>query len=192
MIAALIRSLFGNDRNILRDTVEVFRENAEAGAKRAHDDRSVALEQFAADFAQTERGGFDRAIDGINRLPRPLLAFATLALLISAMVDPFWFAKRMEGLLLVPEPLWWLLGVIVSFYFGARHQAKSQDFQRSLAEALARLPERTGAASTQPQQSAIEKSALPTAARRVAETENAALNAWRDSERHKGADRLQK
>jgi hypothetical protein len=25
----------------------------------------------------------------------------------------------------VPEPLWWLLGAIVSFYFGARHQSKS-------------------------------------------------------------------
>ena len=24
------------------------------------------------------------------------------------------------GLALVPEPLWWLLGAIVSFYFGAR------------------------------------------------------------------------
>ena len=26
----------------------------------------------------------------------------------------------MQGLALVPEPLWWLLGAIVSFYFGAR------------------------------------------------------------------------
>jgi hypothetical protein len=26
----------------------------------------------------------------------------------------------MQGLQLVPEPLWWLLGAIVSFYFGAR------------------------------------------------------------------------
>jgi hypothetical protein len=26
----------------------------------------------------------------------------------------------MQGLGFVPEPLWWLLGAIVSFYFGAR------------------------------------------------------------------------
>ena len=26
----------------------------------------------------------------------------------------------MQGLALVPEPLWWLMGAIVSFYFGAR------------------------------------------------------------------------
>ena len=41
----------------------------------------------------------------------------------------------MAGLALVPEPLWWLLGAIVSFYFGARHQSKSfeiraQDMQK--------------------------------------------------------------
>jgi len=34
--------------------------------------------------------------------------------------DPISFAERMVGLELVPDPLWWLLGAIVSFYFGAR------------------------------------------------------------------------
>jgi hypothetical protein len=33
----------------------------------------------------------------------------------------------------VPEPLWWLLGVIVSFYFGARHQQKGHEFRAALA-----------------------------------------------------------
>ena len=30
------------------------------------------------------------------------------------------FGLRMMGLQQVPEPLWWLLGAIVGFYFGAR------------------------------------------------------------------------
>jgi len=34
----------------------------------------------------------------------------------------------MQGIALVPEPLWWLMGAIVSFYFGARRQAKRQEF----------------------------------------------------------------
>jgi hypothetical protein len=46
----------------------------------------------------------------------------------------------MQGIALVPEPLWWLLGVIVSFYFGARYQVKSQDFQRSIAQTVALAP----------------------------------------------------
>jgi hypothetical protein len=30
----------------------------------------------------------------------------------------------------------WLMGAIVSFYFGARHQAKGQEFQSSIAETI--------------------------------------------------------
>ena len=30
------------------------------------------------------------------------------------------FSARMVGLNAVPEPLWWLLGAVVAFYFGAR------------------------------------------------------------------------
>jgi hypothetical protein len=47
----------------------------------------------------------------------------------------------MSSLALVPEPLWWLLGVVVSFYFGARHQAKGQAFQRDMAAHLAAVPQ---------------------------------------------------
>jgi len=47
----------------------------------------------------------------------------------------------MAGLALVPEPLWWLLGAIVSFYFGARYQAKGQQFQRAIASTIARAPQ---------------------------------------------------
>jgi hypothetical protein len=57
------------------------------------------------------------------------------------MADPVWFAERMQGIALVPEPLWWLLGAVVSFYFGARHQAKGQQFQQSIASTMARVPQ---------------------------------------------------
>ena len=59
-------------------------------------------------------------MNGMNRMPRPLLAFGTLGLFVYAMVDPVAFSARMVGLNAVPEPLWWLLGAIVAFYFGAR------------------------------------------------------------------------
>ena len=70
-----------------------------------------------------------------------MLALGTLGLFVSAMTDPIWFAQRMQGVALVPEPLWWLMGAIVSFYFGARHQAKAHDLHKSLATTLARAPE---------------------------------------------------
>ena len=40
----------------------------------------------------------------------------------------------MEGVALAPEPLWWLMGAIVSFYFGARYQVKDQGFKTKIAK----------------------------------------------------------
>jgi len=133
--------IFGGGRNVLRETAEVFVENAEAGAERARSVQGQAMRQFGAEFALPRQGMFDRFMDGLNRLPRPALALGTLGLFVAAMIDPLWFAARMQGIALVPEPLWWLLGVIVSFYFGARHQRKSMDFQRDIAVSMARAPQ---------------------------------------------------
>ncbi len=143
LIEGLISLMFGGGRNVVKETAEVFRENAEAGAARAHAMQAATLRQFAAEFAHPRKGRFDRFIDGLNRIPRPAMALGVLGLMVAAMADPIWFASRMQGVALVPEPLWWLLGAIVSFYFGARHQAKGQEFQRSIAATMARAPEVT-------------------------------------------------
>ena len=162
VIGRVLDGVFGDGGNVVAETVEVFRENAEGAAGRAHDLQAGALAQFGAEFAPRQRGAFDRFMDGLNRVPRPALALGTLGLFVSAMVDPVWFASRMEGIALVPEPLWWLLGAIVSFYFGARHQAKGQEFRRSVAETVAGAAARGAAAQAAP------------------ETENAALREWRE------------
>lgn len=143
LIDRILGVLFGGGGNVVKETAEVFRENAEGRALREARLSEAALLQFAAEFAGQRPGLFDRVIDGLNRLPRPALALGTVGLFIAAMVDPVWFASRMQGIALVPEPLWWLLGAIVSFYFGARHQAKTQDFQRAVAGTLARTGEVT-------------------------------------------------
>ena len=140
LIETVLGAVFGGGRNVLRETAEVFRENAEEGAGRDIALRQAALAQFGAEFALARQGWFDRAVDAANRLPRPLMALGTLGLFVSAMVDPVWFASRMQGIALVPEPLWWLLGAIVSFYFGARHQAKGQQFQIRVAQSMAQVP----------------------------------------------------
>ncbi|MEL6701355.1 MAG: holin family protein [Pseudomonadota bacterium] len=140
LIERLLDVLFGTRGNVVKETVEVFRENAEAGAARDADAKAAALAQFATEFAQPRQSIFDTLMDALNRIPRPAMALGTIGLFIAAMVDPAWFASRMQGIALVPEPLWWLLGAVVSFYFGARHQTKGQEFQRSLAETLARAP----------------------------------------------------
>lgn len=141
MIRDLFGMFFGGNHNMVAETVEVFRENAEAGAARGAAIQTEAMGQFSAEFDHRQRGWFDRFMDGLNRLPRPAMVIGILALFTSAMFSPLWFAERMQGLALVPEPLWWLLGVVVSFYFGARHQVKAQDFQRDLAVSMGRVPQ---------------------------------------------------
>jgi hypothetical protein len=141
LIDTVLGAVFGGGRNVLRETAEVFRENAEEGATRDIGLRQAALAQFGAEFTLARQGWFDRLVDAANRLPRPLMALGTLGLFVSAMVDPVWFASRMQGIALVPEPLWWLLGAIVSFYFGARHQAKGQEFQVRVAQSMAQVPQ---------------------------------------------------
>jgi len=140
LIGLLFNSVFGSGNKALKDTVEVFRENSEASAMRGQELRLEALRQFAVEMERQNEGWFDRFMNGVNRVPRPALALGTLALFLAAMVDPVWFAARMQGIALVPEPLWWLLGVIVSFYFGARHQIKSQQFQKSIAQTMSNAP----------------------------------------------------
>jgi hypothetical protein len=144
LIGNFFTMLFGDGRNIIAETAHVFRENAEAGAARNADISSQVMAQFGTEFGLKKRGFFDTLMDAVNRIPRPAMALGTLALFVSAMVDPVWFAARMQGLALVPEPLWWLLGAIVSFYFGARHQLKTQEFQSSVAAAIALAPSVTG------------------------------------------------
>jgi hypothetical protein len=149
LIGRIIDALFGESRNVLKETAEVFRVNAEAEAARGADAQAAALAQFAAEFAHPRRGAFDRLVDGLNRLPRPAMALGTLALFAAAMAAPLWFAERMRALAAVPEPLWWLLGAVVSFYFGARHQAKGQEFQRALAAGLLRAAPRARQAAAE-------------------------------------------
>lgn len=180
--------VFGSGRNVIAETAEVFRVNAEAQAGRDAAAQAAALAQFGQEFAQKRRSWFDRLMDGLNRVPRPAMALGTLGLFASAMIDPVWFSERMVGIALVPEPLWWLLAAIVSFYFGARHQAKGQEFRREIATTLAAVPQvaaqltelgrlRDEAAPPAPDNAP----GTPAAAAPVAggDTENAALDEWR-------------
>lgn len=100
--------------------VEVFVPNATRRMQAAHDAYIAALGEYGDEFQTAGDGWFDRLVNGLNRLPRPMLALGTLGLFAYAMADPDGFGRRMVGLNQVPEPLWWLLAAIVGFYFGAR------------------------------------------------------------------------
>ncbi|SCY60268.1 holin family protein [Paracoccus tibetensis] len=99
---------------------EVFTQNATKRMELDEEAYARAIAQHGQEFLIQRPGWFDGFVNGLNRLPRPLLALGTMGLFIYAMVEPAGFGVRMVGLQQVPEPLWWLLGAIVGFYFGAR------------------------------------------------------------------------
>lgn len=145
MIGRILRFLFGDGRNAIVETGELFRPNAEKAAERAARLRAAALGELAAEQARQGCGRFDRVVDALNRLPRPALAFGTIALFVLAMLAPEAFARRMAGLALVPEPLWWLFGAIISFYFGARelhYRRLRKDMHGFIGDREVKLPPR--------------------------------------------------
>lgn len=77
---------------------------------------------FASENMQVRanRMWWDRLIDGLNRLPRPLIVFAVLGLLVWPLIDPVKFSAAMQAYALVPEWLAYVFIAIVSLYFPAR------------------------------------------------------------------------
>lgn len=141
LIASILR--FGGAAREVGETVggvaEVFVGNQAEREAAAAAQVAGAVGQFSAEFAHPGGGRFDGFVNGLNRLPRPLLALSTIGLFVYAMAAPTGFSLRMRGLALVPEPLWWLLGAIVSFYFGARelHHQRLRSVQSALPRIVA-------------------------------------------------------
>ncbi len=100
--------------------VEVFTENKTKRMELDASARAAALAQFAAEFNHVRTGFFDRFVDSLNRLPRPVMALMTLWLFFQAWADPATFSEVMGAFATVPDQLWWILGAVVAFYFGAR------------------------------------------------------------------------
>lgn len=136
IIRSLIGGLTGQGQVSAVDLIEAFRVNAEADAQRSAAHKAAALSQLSTEFQTVRPGRFNQIMYGINRVPRPAMALGVLGLFLSAMISPEWFIARMHGLLYVPEPLWWLLGVIVPFYFGARFQAREQHMLQEMARGM--------------------------------------------------------
>lgn len=123
-----------------KGVAEVFTPSATRRMELSAEAQMAALRELGAEFQLPAMGWFDRMVNGLNRLPRPFLAFGTIGLFVYAMLDPVGFAGRMVGLNAVPEPLWWLLGAVVAFYFGARETFyfRNRQMPVALGETVAR------------------------------------------------------
>ena len=162
--------------NAATGVAEVFRENATRRMELDEEAYARAITQMSGEFAAQSHGWFDALMNAANRLPRPLLTLGTIGLFVYAMVEPIGFSNRMTGLQTMPEPLWWLLGAIVSFYFGAReaHYFRSRTFPQRIEKSV--LPAPSAAADLSAPSAGIEGESFGG---------NAALQDWADE--RKGA-----
>jgi uncharacterized membrane protein YgcG len=88
-----------------------------------HSEQDSATQAFAAEVAaqaRTNRTWWDSFIDGLNRLPRPLMVFSVLGLFVYCFADPAGFSVRMQAFALVPEWLALVLAQVILLYFGGR------------------------------------------------------------------------
>jgi Holin of 3TMs, for gene-transfer release len=90
-------------------------------------ENGAGLPQYEPTTPQGKRG-YDHLLDALNRLPRPALALMTTGLFLLAGLNPAWFEARMQALAAVPEPMWWIIGAVITFFFGAReaHYLRTQ------------------------------------------------------------------
>ena len=117
-----------------KELVEVFKPNAENQAKRTHQELMelskqdlASLEQFAAEFKSKRTStSWDSFVDGLNRLPRPLITLGILGLFVLAPADPLRFLEIARAYQIMPDGFWALLSIIIAFYFGGRMQVTRQ------------------------------------------------------------------
>ena len=160
---------------------EVFvgnRAERDAAAPRRY---LAAVGEFGAEFARRRRRPVRRLRQRAEPAAPPMLALGTLGLFVYAMAEPAGFSTRMQGLQLVPEPLWWLLGAIVSFYFGARelHHQRTRALT-GLVAGRAPLPFAAAPFATPCGAGPATAPAIPPVAVRAEDPEfNAAVEEWR-------------
>jgi hypothetical protein len=81
----------------------------------------AGLNEYSSEFRNvTNRNIWDSFIDGINRLMRPCSFFTFLGLIWFAMYDPTRFVAIASSLVVIPQNIWVIFGLMVGFLFPSR------------------------------------------------------------------------
>ncbi len=125
----------------IRENTEVFHVNETEKMHEESERFKSVLSQYGEEFKNEPRSFFGESINGLNRLPRPMMALGTIFLFAFALYDPDRFSVRMIGLQEVPDQLWWLMTAIVSFYFGARelHYFRKEGGARAIKKEMRKV-----------------------------------------------------
>lgn len=142
MIGRAIASSVEGVGNAVSNVVGTIWGNRSEKDAAIHDEQMAVLGQFAAEFAQRPpKTWWDSFVDGLNRLPRPLITFGVVGLFVWAGWDPITFTETMEALGFVPDELWIILLTIITFWFGGRLLAQDLRKPKVTREQLERAKE---------------------------------------------------
>lgn len=98
-----------------------FRGDKAAAQEHVHDEQMAVLAQFAAEMAARKTATrWDSFVDGLNRLPRPIIIFSIIGAFGFCFYDPYRFAIYMTAFDVVPDELWTMWLMIMVFLFGSR------------------------------------------------------------------------
>lgn len=115
--------------------IEAVRGNQREQDQQVAGFRTQVAANYVAEFApRSNRTWWDSLWDGLNRAPRPVLVGLVIAYFVTSWTAPAQFARINAGLATVPEPMWWTLGAIVTFYFAARelsYKRNAKAFEQS-------------------------------------------------------------
>lgn len=109
------------------DITKVVLGNQGAAANNNAEADKAAQDAYAREFSYplgANRTRFDAFMDGLNRLPRPLLIIGIIGMIVWPCFDDVGATKIYKALGLVPEMLWQMGMLIVSFYFTSRYLEK--------------------------------------------------------------------
>jgi len=106
------------------------------GSKYAREKSAAKLDaaiqkQYAAEFRENKTW-FDSFVDGLNRLVRPTLTtYICFLVFVMPLVNLDLFMEIVTAYSAVPESLWALAGIVITFYFGDRMQYKNLQFKNA-------------------------------------------------------------
>lgn len=99
-----------------------------------HTESMSVQEAYSAEFSnRANRTWWDSLIDGLNRIPRPLFVAFIVYYFVICVKNVTLFERVNRSLSTIPEPMWYILGGILSFYFGSRHFQKMGEMKTGLA-----------------------------------------------------------
>jgi hypothetical protein len=125
MLGGIIKSLIFGGAGIIdsvKDLTRTIFGDAVRRDSNSHDENIAVHEEHSKSYSYDakNRNWWDSFIDGVSRLPRPMLTFGVVWMFGLAYVDPEHFTVMMTAIETVPQPLWQAFSIILVFWFGGR------------------------------------------------------------------------